>query len=513
MAVSNKDFLSQQDKLLTANDIAAQQLAAGPGQQVTVRGGAPSYGNQPIPQGQPSANNPVTNRLQGLSQGVVNFFTGDSPGGGASEFAGDYARNAQGAAQTAATGILDAQDATRKYANDNAIGTPSTNFNTPMNYIRSVDAQGNTINREGYTNQAVDSSNTKRLAALAGGVNTAPTSALLDIMFPGKKGGGSGGVPLVGGVDNGRPGDPLATGGVRGAGIVAPPQENSLEKLMGMADKLRVQAGNSNNLAERANLIGRARGIEGFANPVVASELGQLRSATDTTLEGQRAAADAEYKGALGLEAQMRAARIANPAQSFDEDYYNALATGGNQELADNYLRRYYPGQETKSYASGGIVSNSLSGGGAGVPQMAEIQQYQQYADGARAMGLTTVPFGKFLSMRQGAGSIAQAGGGQGVMGFADGGSVPDVGGKMVVDTDPNAPTDSVPAMIDGEQPAALNSGEFVIPTDVVLFYGTDKLNKMIEKAREPKNGTTTGQSTGAPAGISAIAAASGNAG
>ena len=71
---------------------------------------------------------------------------------------------------------------------------------------------------------------------------------------------------------------------------------------------------------------------------------------------------------------------------------------------------------------------------------------------------------------------------------FANGGEVPDprdVGGRMVMDTDPNAPTDSIPAMVDEAMPAKLDSGEFVIPKDVVQFFGTDKLNKLIAQARQ----------------------------
>ena len=97
-------------------------------------------------------------------------------------------------------------------------------------------------------------------------------------------------------------------------------------------------------------------------------------------------------------------------------------------------------------------------------------------------MGLSVIPFDQFVQMnapRQ-----------EPQMNFAAGGIVPDASGKMVVDTDPDAETDSIPAMIDGKQPAALDSGEFVIPREAVLFWGTDKLQKMIDKAREAKNGT-----------------------
>lgn len=77
---------------------------------------------------------------------------------------------------------------------------------------------------------------------------------------------------------------------------------------------------------------------------------------------------------------------------------------------------------------------------------------------------------------------------------FAQGGPVPGAldraqqapssSPKYVVDPDPNAPVDSIPAVIDDQQPARLNSGEFVFPTDVVQFYGLDRLNKMIAAAR-----------------------------
>lgn len=137
------------------------------------------------------------------------------------------------------------------------------------------------------------------------------------------------------------------------------------------------------------------------------------------------------------------------------------------------------------------------------------MQQYQQYIELARKSGIQPMGFEAFVKMQAessgqpGAGSPAMpemqrgAMGGQEIMGMAEGGMVPEVGGgldqalgpqvdgKMVVDDNPNADVDSIPAMIDGEHPAALDSGEMVIPKDVVLFYGTQKLQQMIEKARQ----------------------------
>jgi hypothetical protein len=68
---------------------------------------------------------------------------------------------------------------------------------------------------------------------------------------------------------------------------------------------------------------------------------------------------------------------------------------------------------------------------------------------------------------------------------YAGGGAIP-VAGQQVLG--PGGPkTDSIPAIIDGQQPAALSSGEFVMPVEAVKFFGTDKLNKMIQQARGVK--------------------------
>lgn len=66
--------------------------------------------------------------------------------------------------------------------------------------------------------------------------------------------------------------------------------------------------------------------------------------------------------------------------------------------------------------------------------------------------------------------------------GYAMGGAIP-VAGQQVLG--PGGPkSDSIPAVIDGSRPAALSTGEFVMPTEAVQFFGTDKLNKMVQKAR-----------------------------
>jgi hypothetical protein len=56
---------------------------------------------------------------------------------------------------------------------------------------------------------------------------------------------------------------------------------------------------------------------------------------------------------------------------------------------------------------------------------------------------------------------------------------------------------DTVPAMIDGGQPAALSPGEFVIPADVVAMLGdgnteagAEVLQHMIDEVRKMKTGS-----------------------
>ena len=55
---------------------------------------------------------------------------------------------------------------------------------------------------------------------------------------------------------------------------------------------------------------------------------------------------------------------------------------------------------------------------------------------------------------------------------------------------------DTVPALIDGNQPAALSSGEFVVPADVVSHLGdgnnengAGKLDNMMDRVRVEKTG------------------------
>lgn len=71
----------------------------------------------------------------------------------------------------------------------------------------------------------------------------------------------------------------------------------------------------------------------------------------------------------------------------------------------------------------------------------------------------------------------------QRMRGFAEGGPI-NVGGRQVLG-EGDGKSDSLPAVIDGERPAALSTGEFVMPVEAVQHFGLDRLNKMVAAARK----------------------------
>jgi hypothetical protein len=463
-----------------------------------------------------TADNPVTAGLQNFSRGVVDFVTGtggSEAGGGAQEFATTDVPNG------ARTALQRSQDFTQEAANRNAVGTPDARTASgAMNFIRSVDGSGNTIDRPGYTNQSVSSDNKSRLAELAN-INTAPTAGLLDAMFPNSANGGSGAVARAGGAQFGR--DEFNDNGVPFVTTIGQQSggdgDNSIDGLIARSQSLREDAGRTNDMVERSNLIGQAKALEAVIRPQAASNVAAGRDASDQERTRMNNDAQAGQRSAIANQANATARNVGNNSTEFDVDLFNSL-NFQSPELGAAYLKTSFQRQKfsegglVQHYAGGGLVN----GGGVEQPQVAELQAYSQYTDGARSMGLPAIPFEKFLTMRQGAATRSGAAstqaptsGAEGVLGLAEGGVVPgeDVSGKMVVDSDPNAPTDSIPAVIDGQHPAALDSGELVFPKAAVLFYGTDKLNKMIEKANE--NGDSGQQQQPAP-GVSAISAALG---
>ena len=112
----------------------------------------------------------------------------------------------------------------------------------------------------------------------------------------------------------------------------------------------------------------------------------------------------------------------------------------------------------------------------------------------AHAAGLALIDAGKAKDAR----AAAQLDSMYQTLGLAFGGAVPpqDIpGGRAVAQavagrqvfgqSDGSGRDDALPAVIDGERPAALTSGEFVWPVNAVKFYGMDRLNKMLAAAEK----------------------------
>lgn len=81
--------------------------------------------------------------------------------------------------------------------------------------------------------------------------------------------------------------------------------------------------------------------------------------------------------------------------------------------------------------------------------------------------------------------------------GFAAGGIASTLPGRQIKGPG-DGMSDSIPATIDGREPAAIASGEYVIPADVVSFLGNGDndagakaLDAMVSKVRAAKTGRT----------------------
>jgi hypothetical protein len=77
------------------------------------------------------------------------------------------------------------------------------------------------------------------------------------------------------------------------------------------------------------------------------------------------------------------------------------------------------------------------------------------------------------------------------MQGYAEGGPI-DVSGRQVLG-EGTPKSDSLPAIIDGQHPAALSTEEFVFPVETVRHFGLAKLNKMVEQSRK---GLDTGRNS-----------------
>jgi hypothetical protein len=144
---------------------------------------------------------------------------------------------------------------------------------------------------------------------------------------------------------------------------------------------------------------------------------------------------------------------------------------------------------ETRLVAKGGIIHGYAGGGSvAGMPTPFSGGVSDQYniPDGTPAQNTPSSPYGigrlNNLAAQQ---SDQQAK----TLGYAHGGYLDGQGDGM---------SDSIPATIEGKQPARLADGEFVVPADVVSHLGngsskagSQRLYAMLDKVRKARTGHT----------------------
>ena len=334
------------------------------------------------------------------------------------------------------------------------------------------------------------------------------------------------------------------SGGVPGGRIayIGGAAPGSMEDRQAQANELLSRLDGRQSVAEEQGIRAQADALLGQADTAAGLEQVRMSEAGDTDRALLEAESSLAYNDALTQSATARAAGGAQ-AGGIDPSGFKALVDSGalkrdpetlQIDLTDpntsavyqELLRGIAPGgfEQPVGLADGGVVPQpqsamampALGRGGPAMPASQDIMAYQQMTNGMRQMGLAPVDFESFMSMRQqsapGAGAPPappqMAGQPASAMGFADGGMVPDVSGKMVVDSNPQSAVDSIPAVIDGETPAALDSGEFVLPRDVVMFFGTDKLNKMIASARSKDTNGPESSAVGGSALQAALAGA-----
>lgn len=134
-------------------------------------------------------------------------------------------------------------------------------------------------------------------------------------------------------------------------------------------------------------------------------------------------------------------------------------------------------------YAEGGMIGAI----GATPQQDPMTARYGQYVHAAMQAGVQPLPVEKFVQLlaatqakMQQAPAGAQPGQPQG---YAAGGAI-EVEGQQVLGPG-TGKSDSIPAIIDGKRPAALSTGEFVMPVEAVQHFGLDRLTKMVAAARK----------------------------
>lgn len=241
----------------------------------------------------------------------------------------------------------------------------------------------------------------------------------------------------------------------------------------------------------------------GKAEADVAAQFNQARQTAQQRLEAFGVDPSQTRAGALDLGTRVAEAAAqasaGNQARTQTENIGRAL-----RSEAIN-VGRGYPGQIQASTAGAGSSGNQATNTGlattaSGAQTMGTGLGWQQM--GNQAIGtwgnILNTGFNNQLDawkaeQQSSSGWGSLLGTGLGLLsGFEEGGAIPEPGGQML---DPSmspsggAIPDDIPADIEGQMPARLNAGEFVVPKDVVSWMGEKGMQQMVLKARKEMSG------------------------
>ena len=296
----------------------------------------------------------------------------------------------------------------------------------------------------------------------------------------------------------------------RGAYIANKNKQLLLKTLTGAAGDAEASA------VKRANAQDNIRANQQSSREAIAGR----NTAAALALQGKREAlyaaqndptAQLQRQVAIGKLREQQRAGLNRELELINRKRANSMPlTEQEQLLLDTTNANVYGNQAlpTEGFADGGLIEGFEFGGmveefaqGGPVaavgptadigeaPQAADLQEvaqeYGQYAAAATESGLQPIAMNEYIDLLQQGQQLLQQTPGAAAEGFSEGGEVGaiPVGGQQVIDPAVgynDSGGDTIPAVIDGQRPAALKSGEFVIPPEVVRAKGTEFFEKLI---------------------------------
>ena len=205
------------------------------------------------------------------------------------------------------------------------------------------------------------------------------------------------------------------------------------------------------------------------------SEAAMFQKSVDMYMKGGASVQGARQAAAMDLAAAYKASKLKREGKATGLGGYNNYADGGAVKPM-SAAEKLLADMDAKYGKTAGSAPPPAQ---QPAPAPQPVQQPQGMADRVRGyfgspdarMKQNGLAFGGAVPAQDvpGGRAVAQAVAGRQVFGQSDG----------------SGRDDALPAVIDGERPAALTSGEFVWPVNAVRYYGMAKLNKMLAEAEK----------------------------